>query len=138
MARKPKNPPMFEDNDDPPKQAEFHFIEATKLGTLMKNIRSATRAKDEAVGEIRAYISAAVEKNNLDKQAFADYRRYEGLEDDQLKRRFAHFMHMMRASGLLEKALDKGEVEGAPASGNVHNIRRRAGVSGADLEDALA
>ncbi len=116
MAKKRK--PIIEDDDEEtPEQLELELITAPKLNSLMRKLRSATARKDEAVAEIRGHIANAVEKDNVDKIALAEFRKFANMEDDKLRRVYGQFIHMMRVSGTLARAAMPGrdEVDPVPA-----------------------
>lgn len=133
MAKKPRNPIDAEDDE----QLKLEFIPAPKLASLMRAIRKATKAKDEAVGELRGHIAQAVEKNFLRKKAFAYYRKFEDM-GDELHDEWNHFIHMMTVSGTLKRAqtklVEEAEDEILPPKGRdesnlVHIGRGRRKVS---------
>lgn len=82
----------------------------TKFKTLVKQVTAAESDKNESVGRIGALISNAVEKDYLDKKAFAMFRAMKRMSPGKYRITKAHFDHYCASWGLDEAAEAQGEL----------------------------
>jgi hypothetical protein len=85
-------------------------IAETDFKRLEDSIRNAERDKNEAVSIIGGLVNAAVDKKNLDKRAFAIYRRLSKLSDLHLHTTLAHLDRYRAIGKLDERASQQGQL----------------------------
>jgi len=83
---------------------EDRRISAGKLKKLMSECRSATADMDELRSGIGGKISAAVEKENLNKKMFGWIRQLDNMTPEKLAANLDDFNHMLDISGLNARA----------------------------------
>lgn len=113
MAKKRKDAEPAASDD-----TTMKVIPAAKFKTLVRRLKSAESDKNEAVSAIGGVISAAVEKDHLDKRAFRLFRQLDRLEDNKLATTLAHFDYYRDIGGLDERAKAQGEMFKRPEAGD--------------------
>jgi len=87
-------------------QIEMKFPADAKLKRLMSAVDAADADKNESVGRKGSLISQAVERDHLDKKAWADLCSYKRMSPIKARYRYRHFLHYLKVFGL-EEAWDE-------------------------------
>jgi hypothetical protein len=84
--------------------------EEGKFKALVKQVTAAESDKNESVGRIGSLISQAVEKNHLDKKAFAMFRAMKRMSPSKYNTTKSHFDHYCEIWGLNELGSAQAEL----------------------------
>lgn len=98
---------------------------------LVRSVKSNESDKNEAAGAIGQAVNKAIEKNHLDKKAFAIFRQLDRLSDMKLSTTLSHLEHYCEIGGLNARCEQQGELidrEAELAAASVEGVKpRRAG-----------
>lgn len=86
-----------------PEKGVQRLINEKDLKALLRTCASFKNQTDELVGELREKIAFAVDKKHLDKKAFADLRRLDRMDDEDLARHWDTLLAYMDMAGVTKR-----------------------------------